>query len=226
MKPAPFILALLGAMVVLSGEIPSPASGQTTSKAPSASELYQQAEQKSQQGDLRGALDAYTAALQLAPDDASIYNNRGRVRSELGDIEGAIADATRSIQLDSNNSVAYYNRSIAHKALGNVSNALADVNRAIQINANWGDGSLGEAYQMRGEVWLKLTNRQRASADFRQALALGTKEDLSKELTTRLEQAVRSRQWEEAVFLVDVMIGTFPQQSDELRAYRNRLKRM
>jgi hypothetical protein len=42
--------------------------------------------------DYKGALDDYTKAVELAPDDQSAYFNRGGTRFLMGDQQGACSD--------------------------------------------------------------------------------------------------------------------------------------
>ncbi|WP_082801150.1 tetratricopeptide repeat protein [Cylindrospermopsis raciborskii] len=47
----------------------------------------------------RGAIDDYTQAIKLNPNDALAYYNRGIARSNLGDNQGAIADLQKAADL-------------------------------------------------------------------------------------------------------------------------------
>jgi tetratricopeptide (TPR) repeat protein len=52
------------------------------------------------QGDSRGAINEYSAAIQLAPDDPMAYILRGHAREQLGDIAGADADHAHARKLE------------------------------------------------------------------------------------------------------------------------------
>ncbi len=60
--------------------------------------------------DYEGAIADYTKAIELNPNDAVYYNNRGDARKELRDYSGAIADYTKAIELNPNDAVYYNNR--------------------------------------------------------------------------------------------------------------------
>ncbi len=54
---------------------------------------------KIEKGDLDGALEDYTKALEVLPNDPVINFNRGYARHELGDIDGACIDFIKASKL-------------------------------------------------------------------------------------------------------------------------------
>ena len=56
------------------------------------------------------ALAELDKAIELDPNLAEAYNNRGRAYSELGQYEQALTEYNKAIRLNPNNAVAYYNR--------------------------------------------------------------------------------------------------------------------
>ncbi len=84
---------------------------------------------------LDGAIADYTKAIELKPDFADAYYNRGlakqakvyifggRVWTERGGLDGAIADYTKAIDLKPDFADAYYNRGLAEQASADVANA-------------------------------------------------------------------------------------------------------
>jgi tetratricopeptide (TPR) repeat protein len=65
-------------------------------------EAYNRGVDKSDLGDKQGAIDDYTLAINLNPNDDKAYNNRGIAKSDLGDDRGAIDDYTLAIDLNPN----------------------------------------------------------------------------------------------------------------------------
>ncbi len=114
----------------------------------------------------RDALGDYNLSIELSPDRAETYNNRGVTKFDLGDSKGAIADFNRSISIDPNLASAYYNRGTAEVAL-KPKDALNDYNRAISIDPN-----LARAYFSRGTLKAKLGDSQGELADFNRAIAI------------------------------------------------------
>ena len=92
------------------------------------------------QGKLKEAVQAFDKAIQLKPDSAEAYSNRGNALKELGQVEHAVAsydDAVASydkaIQLKPDFAEAYYNRGNGLKDLGRLDEAVASYDMAIQI---------------------------------------------------------------------------------------------
>ena len=56
---------------------------------------YEKAEAK----DYNGAVSDYTKAIELNPNDAEAYSNRGEAKNLLGDLNGACADWKKAAEL-------------------------------------------------------------------------------------------------------------------------------
>jgi Flp pilus assembly protein TadD len=82
---------------------------------------------KYQSEDAKGAIDDYTIAIQLAPQNDLFYYNRGVVKLTLvNDFKGAISDFDRALDLNPKSAVAYYSRAAAKEWLSDVEGARAD----------------------------------------------------------------------------------------------------
>ena len=79
------------------------------------------------------AIAAYDQAIQLKPDYAGAYSNRGVAKSELGRHEDAIADYNQAIQLKPNYAEAYNNRGVAKNDLGRIDGARQDFEKARDL---------------------------------------------------------------------------------------------
>ena len=134
---------------------------------PRADDFYIQGEDKREKGDYRAAIVAYNRAIQLNPNYAEAYNNRGGVRSSLGDKQGAIADFNEALRINPNDADAYSNRGVVRSSLGDNQGAIADYNQALRINPN-----LAEGYNNRGLARSNLGDNQGAIADSNQALRI------------------------------------------------------
>jgi tetratricopeptide (TPR) repeat protein len=64
--------------------------------------------------------------VQLYPEYAEAYNNRGNAYLTLGDYDTAIADYTAAVQLYPEYAEAYGNRGVAYYAIGQYDAAIAD----------------------------------------------------------------------------------------------------
>ena len=119
------------------------------------------------QGQYREALDAFTKAIELNPDHAQAYTNRGLTKYRLGDIDGAYDDHTSAIQKNPNFAAAYTNRGGARFIKGDVDGALADHTKALELFPEY-----VQALNNRGFVKLHIGDIDGAKADFDQALTL------------------------------------------------------
>ncbi len=79
------------------------------------------------------AIDAFTKSIQLKPDMAVTYNNRGKSKGVLRQYKDAIKDFDKAISLDKEYAPAYSNRGNANRAVRKYKAAIADFNKAISL---------------------------------------------------------------------------------------------
>lgn len=120
-----------------------------------------------------GAVDAaivhFTKAIQLRPDWAEAYNNRGSAYDDKGLHDQTIADTTKAIQLKPDLVEAYAACGNAYGAKGLHDQVIADYTKAIELKPDYAD-----AYYNRGIEYEKLGQRDKAIADYRQTLSLNS----------------------------------------------------
>ncbi|GAA3104138.1 tetratricopeptide repeat protein [Streptosporangium carneum] len=75
---------------------------------------------------------AFDRALEIAPELATAWANRGALAFETGDAEGAVADFTRALEPGAD-PVLLFNRAMALRALGREEEAVADLTRAFDL---------------------------------------------------------------------------------------------
>ena len=122
---------------------------------------------KGNTGNYKGAIAAFNKAIELNPDLADAYNNRGAAKGALGDFEGAIEDFDTAIRLNPEYVSAYNNRGNAKKALGNTKGAIEDYDMAIQLNPEDAD-----FFNNRGVAKDKLSDFVGAIEDYDTAIRL------------------------------------------------------
>ena len=88
-------------------------------------------------GDQDKALANLNEAIQLNPNDAIAFYDRGLSYFYKGDFDRAIADYDEAIQLNPAYVAAFNNRGLAYNNKGDFDRAMADYNEAIQLNPTY-----------------------------------------------------------------------------------------
>ena len=113
------------------------------------------------------AIKHYGKAIELKPDFAEAYNNRGNTYGIKGNFKQAIKDYNEAIKLKSDFAKAYYNRGIAYAKKGNFKQAIKDFNEAIDRKPDFAD-----AYNNRGSAYSDKSEFDQAIQDFNEAIEL------------------------------------------------------
>ncbi len=121
-------------------------------------------------GDNDRAIADHAKAIEIDPELASAYNNRGIAYRAKGDNDSAIADHTKAIEIDPEFISAYYNRALAYRAKGDNDSAIEDTTTAIEINPRH-----VSAYFSRGLAHAAKGNYDRAIADYTKAIEINPK---------------------------------------------------
>lgn len=96
-------------------------------------QLVEHGNQLFAKGDVQGAIDSYTQAIQVKPDYVNAYHNRGLAYHKAGRHQDAIADFDKTIELSPKMAQAYYNRGNAKLAMGRPNAAIMDFNAALKL---------------------------------------------------------------------------------------------
>src|SRR3954463_12133923 len=86
------------------------------------------------QGDLERALDAYRAALAIAPEDANALNLLGTGLLQMGDSAGAVAHLERAARRQRDNAGLLANLAQAYLACRRYADAAESFRKAARIN--------------------------------------------------------------------------------------------
>ena len=119
-------------------------------------------------GQIDKAIEAYSHAIELKPDDAQVYTNRGVAYYSKGKYDLAIQDLNKVIELNPDYPIAYTNRGMAYYSKSEYDLAIQDFNKAIELNPDY-----AETYYNRGELWLRLREWEKAKADLITAKKMG-----------------------------------------------------
>jgi tetratricopeptide (TPR) repeat protein len=117
--------------------------------------------------DDKGAMAAYTKAIELKADFAFSYDQRGSVKNRLGDRRGAIEDYSKAIELKPDFSIAYSSRGIVRGNLGDKKGAVEDYNVAVKLRID-----SGQSYDNWGIFWQSIGDKKAAIDDFNKAAEL------------------------------------------------------
>jgi tetratricopeptide (TPR) repeat protein len=83
--------------------------------------------------DYDGAIAAYSAAVEIAPDNSNFINSRGLAYSAKGDDEHALADYALSSKLDPEFSSPHNNRALIFMRQGDMQRALSELDSAVDL---------------------------------------------------------------------------------------------
>jgi tetratricopeptide (TPR) repeat protein len=148
----------------------------------------------------REAIEDFNRAIQLYPEYAAIYNNRGNVLLGIGAVREAMKDFDRALMLAPGYAAAFSNRAGAEVRLGEIDRAIADYSKAIALvpvnpaaftgrgrahlaahrpqtairdftRAAGFDARFGAAYRARAEAKMMIERYEEAIEDFSRAIA-------------------------------------------------------
>ena len=158
------------------------------------------------------AISQFDTALQLFPNFAPVYSDRGTALKELKKYDQALADFNRAILLAPNVSGFYHNRANALYRQKLFTKALGDYDHAISLDPQYADAFCG-----RGNVLVDIQRFDEAFAAFDKALAL--KPDLAEAWLGRGNAFTALKRHDEALAAYDKALALQP---DLAEAWLNR----
>ena len=105
--------------------------------------------------------------IELNPDDAEAFNNRGAAYGIKGEVDRAIADFSKAIALNPNLAKIYDNLGKAYFQRKDYDRAIKDYTKAIQLNPD-----CFQAYYGRGAAYREKRDCDRAISDFTKVIQL------------------------------------------------------
>jgi len=118
----------------------------------------------------------YDRLVELDPDNADAYHERGDFYYDTDQYGKAIADYSRAIELEPGYTSAYFNRAYAYGEISDYDKAIADYSKAIELDPNDAQAYYNRAldYHNKGEV-------PEAQSDLQKCIEMSTDPDLTKD---------------------------------------------
>ena len=118
-------------------------------------------------GQIEKAIEAYSYAIELNPNNVSAYNNRGVAYGKKSEVDRAIEDLNTAIQRNPDYAKAYNNRGVVYGLKGDFDRAIKDYNTVLKRKPNY-----AKAYNNRGIAYREKGDFDRAISDFNTAIEL------------------------------------------------------
>ena len=128
------------------------------------------------------AINKLTKAIELDPQLAEAYRQRGIAYRRIKKPGSAIVDCTKAIELQPKWAEAYRNRGNAYKDKKDYGKAIADFSKAIELNP---DGA--ETYYNRGRTYHLQHDEKRAIADLERCLELNPRREHARKLLNHIK---------------------------------------
>jgi len=113
------------------------------------------------------ALELVSKSIEISPQNAASYNNRGNALKELNQFESALASYDKAIAIEPNYAEAYRNRGIALRGLKQLDAAVSSYDKAITIKPDY-----AEAYYNRGNAQQELNQFESAVTSYNKAITI------------------------------------------------------
>ena len=109
-------------------------------------------------GNVREALQHFTRAAEMNPNEYKYFNDRGVAYKRLGDLEKALADYNKSLEINPHYTNALNNRGVVYLEQGHYDQALTDFNEALKYGG------------LEGKIFTNIGIVKAAKGDYRSAI--------------------------------------------------------
>jgi tetratricopeptide (TPR) repeat protein len=125
-------LRLIPALLLLTTALATPAIGQTND-----TDWFSMGMDYYSQNKFEEAVQAYNRAIEIDPQDAEAWNNKGTALGVLGRYDEAIQAFEKAIEINSSYAEAWYNMGVVFDLQGNYYQAIRAYNEATRINPEY-----------------------------------------------------------------------------------------
>jgi tetratricopeptide (TPR) repeat protein len=112
------------------------------------------------------AIARFDQAINITPDAANYYLERGLAHQALLQTDAAVADLQKALDLDPNLAPAYNALGAIYRERGDNKRALDNLSKSIQL------GATVDGYYQRGQIYEALGEHQKAIGDYDQSIAV------------------------------------------------------
>ena len=144
------------------------------------------------------AQQACEQAIEIRPEDASIWADHSGVLLRLEKYPEAIASADLSLTYNLENSLAFTYQCIAFRAMEDYETALDKCNEALKVNGDWGNESPALAWRYRGQILDQQGDAELALIAYERTLRL--QPDHSLVLTYQCSALLNLERHEDAIY--------------------------
>lgn len=163
-------------------------------------------------GQYEKALHYFSKAIELNPNYANGYANRGNVYRVQKKLDKAIVEYSKAIELDNTKIQVLYARANTYKDLDNLALAIIDYSKIIAL-----DNSFKDIYFARAYAYLMLEDYKKAKVDLEKQLQISPN-DLKSE-GNLIHIKTKLGLYDEALTDYDITINKYP---TEYSMYNNR----
>ena len=145
-----------------------PGNGDPGNGDPENEDIMQRGDLLARRGEIDAAIRAYSDAIEVNPDHAPAYRQRGLAYFSKGMYEQALSDCNKAAELNPEDGKVYTIRSLIHGEHGRYEQAISDCNKAAELNP----GDPINIYN-RGRIYTQKRENELALADYSEAIELG-----------------------------------------------------
>merc|ERR1712195_462557 len=98
-----------------------------------SSDQFKKAQHLFKNKEYKEAIETFSLAISLRPDNARYYFQRGNCFRAMGAYQRCLFDYSMAIRIDNDSAVFYGNRGVCYRKLGRVSEAIRDYSRAVEL---------------------------------------------------------------------------------------------
>lgn len=115
----------------------------------------------------------YSKMIELNPNDATLYRNRGAVYSQIKQFDKAIQDMSKAVELKPYDTMTYWERGSTYLQIKQFDKAIQDMSKIIELKPDGSNKWLYPfVYFCRGNIYSKMQQQEKAVQDYSKYIEL------------------------------------------------------